>query len=56
MAKKKFNNVGEVVPYVPKEDNKIYIYKQKHFTKLYPIPYRFKSNYESIIPLFNDKK
>ena len=56
MAKKKFDNVGEVVLYVPKKDNKIYIYKQKHFTKLFPIPYKFTYNYQYLIPLLNDKK
>lgn len=56
MAKKKENNVREVVEYVPKQDNKIYIYKQKHFTKLFPIPYKFTYNYQYLIPLLNDKK
>lgn len=55
MAKKKVNNVGEVVAYVPKQDNKIYIYRQKNFTKLYPIPYNFKYNYQSLIPLLNEQ-
>lgn len=55
MAKKKVINVREVEPYVPKQDNKIYIYRQKSFTKLYPIPYKFKLNYQSLIPLLNEQ-
>ena len=42
--------------WITKKDNKIYIYKQKHFTKLFPIPYKFTYNYQYLIPLLNDKK
>jgi hypothetical protein len=56
MAKKKVNNVGEVVAYVPKPDTKIYVYIQKRFLKLFPIPYKFKSDYKSLIPLINEQR
>jgi hypothetical protein len=46
MAKKKVNNVGEVVVYVPKPDTQIYVYIQKRYAKLFPIPYKFKSDYQ----------
>ena len=55
MTKKKTNSVGEVVAYVPKPDTKIYVYIQKTFVKLFPIPYKFKSNYKSLIPLLNEQ-
>ena len=55
MAKKKVNIVGEVVAYLPKPDTKIYVYIQKTFVKLFPIPYKFKSNYQSLIPLLNEQ-
>jgi hypothetical protein len=56
MAKKKVNNVREVVAYVPKPDTKIYVYIQKRFLKLFPIPYKFKSDYKSLIPLINEQR
>lgn len=55
MAKKKENNVREVVAYVPKPDTKIYIYIHKNYFKLNPVPYKFKSDYKSLIALLNDK-
>jgi hypothetical protein len=55
MAKKKVNNVGEAVAYVPKPDTKIYVYIQKKFVKLFPIPYKFKSDYQSLIPLLHEQ-
>lgn len=55
MAKKKVISVREVVPYVPKHDTKIYVYIQKSYVKLYPVPYRFNLNYKSLINLINDK-
>ena len=55
MAKKKVNSVGEVVAYVPKPDTQIYVYIQKRYAKLFPIPYKFKSNYQSLIPLLNEQ-
>jgi len=56
MAKKKVNNVAIVVAYVPKPDTKIYVYIQKRFLKLFPIPYKFKSDYKSLIPLINEQR
>jgi hypothetical protein len=52
MAKKKVI-AGEVVAYIPKLDTQIYVYIQESFVKLNPIPYKFKSNYQYLIPLLN---
>lgn len=56
MAKKKVNSVREVEPYFPKPDTKIYVYIQKSYVKLNPVPYKFKSNYQYIIDILNDKE
>ena len=55
MAKKIITNV---VPYVPREHNEIYIYIQRKKNLLTPIPYKYKPCYKYLLPLIpkqNDK-
>jgi hypothetical protein len=54
MAKKKIQNQPNIELYVPKLDTKIYVYIQKIPNKLTPIPYTWKSNFESLKKLINE--
>lgn len=55
MAKMKRSAAINVALYVPKLDTEIYVYILKNKRLLTPIPYKFKSNYNYIKTLINDK-
>ena len=41
-------------PYVPKPDTQLYVYIRKNPLMLVPVPYKYKPNYQYILPLIKN--
>jgi len=41
-------------PYIPKPDTHLYVYIRKNPLLLIPIPYKYKPNYQYILPLIKN--
>ena len=50
MAKSKLP-AAKAEPYIPKQDDVLYLYRQGRPDRLNPIPYSYKANYHYILPL-----